>query len=116
MLMQSGRFNSPVTLQVRSTNIDALGQQENAWVNFQEIWANVKTAFGGENVRDGDKRPYYSHTVATHYHESLAQWYEGAAWRIVYGERLLNVVGISDLDGRNEVLIFQCKEGSVDGQ
>jgi len=118
--MDAGRLDKRITFQRRSAVKDDYGQQLDAWSEVATVWANVKPIGGREKLRAMAIESELTHTVAVRYTASLLPPIAAAAMRISYqtptGTRLLNITAARDLDEERRFIIFDCTEGSLDGQ
>lgn len=52
--MQAGKLNTRITIQRRTTAVDALGQPlPDGWETYRELWANVRHQSGAEAIKAG---------------------------------------------------------------
>lgn len=122
--MDIGRLDKRITIQRRSATKDDYGQQLDAWSEVATVWANVKPKVkpsgGREELRAMAIEPELTYTVVVRYTASLLPPIAAAAMRISYqtptGTRLLNITAARDLDEERRFIIFDCTEGSLDGQ
>jgi len=114
--MEAGRLKDLVTLQRPGTARDPHGHISSWETMFTDQWAEVLGVGARERLRAGSVGATFTHTVALRYNGSISRTPEVAGWRIVWGTRLLNIEGVVDLDNQHQWLIFQCTEGSADGQ
>ena len=114
--MDIGRFDKRITLQSRSATLDAYGQQIDSWSDIATVWANVKPIGGREKLKAIQVDSILSHTVAIRYNASFMPPRTVDAWRIVYNGRLFNIMAAMDLNEERKYIIFDCSEGSIDGQ
>lgn len=117
--MDIGRLNHRITVQRRSATLDGYGQELNAWTNIATVWANVKPLKSQrekEELRSFAVESELTHTVAVRYRASFMPPKTVDAYRIVYNNRIFNIFGARDLDEDRQYIIFDCTEGSLDGQ
>jgi SPP1 family predicted phage head-tail adaptor len=119
-MMDIGRLDKRLTFQRRSVVKDEYGQEQDAWFDVVTVWGNVKPIGGREKLRAMAIGSHLTHTVATRYNLALLPLIDAAAMRISYptpaGIRLLNITAARDLDEAHRFIIFDCTEGSLDGQ
>ena len=114
--MDIGRLDKRITLQSRSATLDDYGQQINSWSDQGTVWANIKPVSGREKLKAGQVDSILSHTVAIRYNANFMPPRTVDAWRIVYGTRYFNIIAAMDVDEAHQYIIFDCTEGSIDGQ
>ena len=113
--MDIGKLDKRITLQSRSATIDDYGQQINSWTDVATVWANIKPVSGREKMKAMQVDSILSHTVAVRYNATFMPPRTVDAWRIVYNGRYFNIIAAMDLDEARKYIIFDCTEGSIDG-
>jgi SPP1 family predicted phage head-tail adaptor len=114
--MDIGRFDKRITIQKRSATLDDYGQEINSWSDVATVWANVKPISGREKLKAGQVDSILTHTVAVRYNPAFMPPRTVDAWRIVYDGRYFNITASMDMDEASKYIIFDCTEGSIDGQ
>ena len=118
--MDIGKFDKRITLQSRTTTLDAYGQELNSWSDVATIWANIKPIGGREKLRSMAVESDLSHTVAIRYDVRFLPPKTVDAWRISYvtpaATRIFNIVAARDVDEGRRYIIFDCTEGNEVGQ
>ena len=114
--MDIGKLDKRITLQSRSATLDSYGQEIDSWTDVATVWANVKPVGGREKLRSMQVDSLLTHTVAIRYGARFMPPRTVDAWRISYNSRLFNIVAAMDLDEERKYIIFDCVEGSIDGQ
>lgn len=114
--MNIGRFDKRITIQSRSATLDAYGQEIDSWSDVASVWANVKPISGTEKLKAMQVDSILTHTVAVRYNETFMPPRKVDAWRIVYNDRIFNITAAMDLNEERKYIIFDCSEGSIDGQ
>ncbi len=109
-------MNQRVTIQRRSATKDAYGQEIDSWIAVAEVWAYVRPISGREKLRAFAIESDLSHTISVRYSAALLPPKTVDAWRIVYASRVFNITGTLNIDEGNKLLVFECVEGSLDGQ
>lgn len=115
-MISTGKLMHRVILQQRSTTPDDYGQTPNTWTDLKEVYANVKPIGGREKLRAMAIQATLTHTVAIRYTSMFMPPLDSTKWRIKYGDRIFNIVATRDVDEENRFIIFDCTEGSLDGQ
>lgn len=114
--MDIGRLNQRITVQQRTATLDSYGQELNTWNDVATVWANVKPISGREKMRGMAIESQLTHTVAVRYRAAFMPPKTVDAYRINYDGRIFNITAARDLDEDREYIIFDCTEGSLDGQ
>lgn len=118
--MEIGRLNKRITVQRRSATKDDYGQEQNSWSAVATVWANIKPIGGREKLRAMAIESELSHTIAVRYNAALMPPTQADAMRIFYstptGDRIFNITAARDVDEARRHIIFDCVEGSLDGQ
>lgn len=114
--MDPGRLDKRITIQSRSSSLDAYGQQVNTWSTVLECWANIRPMGGSERLQALAMESQLSHTVAIRYNPLVMPPTTADAYRVLYGSRLFNIVAVRNLDEANHWLILDCTEGTLNGQ
>jgi len=115
-MISTGKLIHRVVVQQRTTTQDGYGQQLDTWVDMKEVSANIKPIGGREKLRSMAINATLTHTVAVRFSAMFMPPLDSTKWRIKYGTRIFNIVATRDVDEENRFIIFDCTEGSVDGQ
>ncbi len=113
--MDIGKLDKRITLQSRSATLDDYGQQINSWSDVATVWANIRPVSGREKMKAMQVDSILSHTVAVRYSATFMPPRTVDAWRIVYNGRCFTIIAAMDLDEAGKYIIFDCTEGSIDG-
>ena len=121
--MRIGKLNKRIIIQKRKTAKDDYGQQIASWVQIAECWAEIRPidtrAGGTETVEAHRLQNTQTHTVCIHFTPDLMPPVKAGAYRILYatsyGDRYLNITAARDLNEGHKWIVFECEEGSVDG-
>lgn len=116
--MRISRLQQRITVQRRSSTLDAYGQEINSWTNIGIVWAEVKPIGGSEKMRDNAMivESQLTHKVTVRFSALFLPSIEADAWRILFGARVLNITSSMNVDEESKLIIFDCTEGSLDGQ
>ena len=116
--MFAGQFLNTITIQARSTLLDGFGQESVSWVDLVTVYANIRPTarLMPERVAAMQTVPDLTHTVAVRYQASLLPLVQATSWRIVYGSRIFNIFHARLIDEANRFIVFECREGTYDGQ
>ena len=114
--MDPGRLDKRVTIQSRSTSLDAYGQQVDTWVDVLGCWANIRPIGGSERLQAKAVESQLTHTVAVRYNPLLMPPTTVDGYRLLYGSRIFNIKAGRDLDEAQHWIILDCTEGTLNGQ
>lgn len=116
--MRISKLQQRITVQRRSTTLDAYGQEINSWINIGTVWAEVKPLSGREKMRSNAMvvEAELTHQVTVRYSELFTPSTTADAWRILFGTRIFNITASMNIDEADKTIIFDCTEGSFDGQ
>jgi SPP1 family predicted phage head-tail adaptor len=111
-----GKWKHRISVQSRSSALDAFGQQTSAWSTVATVWADIVPSSGLEKQRAGMVGASLTHSVAVRYTPLFLPAITAAAYRILYGTRVLNITAVMDVGEEHVFILFDCVEGSLDGQ
>lgn len=116
--MRISRLQQRITVQRRSSTLDAYGQEINSWTNIATVWAEVKPISGREKLRSNAMvvEAQLTHEVTVRYSALFTPPTSADAWRILYGSRTFNIEASMNIDELDKQIVFVCSEGSSDGQ
>lgn len=111
--MTAGKLNRRVTIQKPDSVLDDYGQPSIGWANIATIWANIKPVGGREKMRAMAMEATLTHTVMVRYRSDLLPEIDADAWRIVYGQKILEISSALDFEDRRKYIVFDCIETGV---
>lgn len=114
--LRVGALSQRVVVQRRSATLDSYGQPINSWSNLYTMWADVRPFTSREKVQGGAMASSIDYTVTVHYRDDLDTSVVAGAWRLLWRGRYLNIHSAKDLDSSRTLILFECTEGSADGQ
>lgn len=116
--MRISRLQQRITVQRRSSTLDAYGQEINSWTDIGTVWAEVKPMSGAEKMRANAMvvESQLTHRVTVRYSALFLPSIQADAWRILFGTRVFNITSSMNVDEEDKLIIFDCTEGSLDGQ
>ncbi len=103
--MRAGQLRHVVQLEDRTIAAGALGEPTETWTVRHPLRCEIKQLNGGEPVVNVKQEPRASYTVRTRYCEIARE-----RCRLRWGDVILNIVTIDNVNGRNVELIMQCVE------
>ena len=109
-------MNHRITVQQRTITKDSYGQELDTWTDVATVWANVKPIGGRERLRAMAVEASLTHTVMVRYRQAFTPPIAMGALRVTYMGRIFNIVSARDVDEERRHIIFDCTEGSLDGQ
>lgn len=117
--MNIGRLDRQVTIQRRTETQDEFGQRTLNWTDVAKVWADIRTMSGRDQEQALAISSELTHTVAVRYRADLALPNNANTIRLFYrtpfGDRILNVSAVRDLDEDRRWLVFSCVEVTTDG-
>lgn len=112
-----GTLKKRVSVQSRSQSIDAYGQPLDSWADIASpVWARIDPISGNEKMRAMAIASQLTHSVILRYKAAFVPPTESTAFRILYGTRIFNIVAAIDIEESHDFIVFECTEGSRDGQ
>ena len=115
--MHANECRHTIQIQKKSVSLDAYGQQVNAWTTLVTTKASIRpTGRSQERIQGGQMTATLSHTIATRYQAVFGSPIEMAAYRILFDGRIVGVMSVRILEEKNQWVVFDCLEGSLDGQ
>lgn len=103
--MRTGQLRSKVELQKPSETKNEVGEVKTTWETEHEVWAQITALTGIEFYQSDQVESNVTHRVTI-------RWVAGldSEWRILYGDRILEVNVIMDPQERKEQLQMLCRE------
>lgn len=103
-----GSLREPVTIEKRQTTEDEMGGRTTSWIKFMDVWANVEPLRASQNW-------FAQHLEHRLTHKVIVRFLNGVTsdMRVKFGERVLQIRAIRDLEERNRFLELICEEGAA---
>lgn len=95
-----------VMLQRRVEVADTGGGVSLVWTDIAELWAGILPLAGGERVREMRVQPVQNFLIQLRYRDDIT-----TADRLLFGQRVLNIRSIRNVNERNQWLECRCEEG-----
>lgn len=115
-MINAGRMDQRITLQRRTTGVDALGQESTAWTDYATLWAGVTTKRGREYFAAGEVRGEAAIAVRIRYRPDVITLGSGAL-RLVYRGQPYDITEPpQDVDGQRAAIDLFCTTGARDGR
>lgn len=99
-----------MTVQSRSTAIDAVGGQAVTWTDVCSLWAQVEPTSGQEITVGGALRSESMFTVTTRYYAGITP-----KMRILFEGQIFEIVSVNDTNQRHRELVMTCAAGLTSG-
>ena len=115
--MHANECRHTIQIQKKSVSLDAYGQQVNTWTTLVTTKASIRPAGRlTEKIMGGQMTASLTHTIATRFQAVLGSPIEMAAMRILFNGRVINILSARILEEKNQWIVFDCVEASLDGQ
>ncbi len=103
----AGKYIDRVSIQQRSNPAarDDHGQPVDAWTTLVTRWANVEETDASEQQYADGVTEIPSHTVTLRYYAGL-----NGTMRLLWGSRILNILGSTNPDGKRIESVVKCLE------
>ena len=101
-----GGLRHQVTLQRRSEVADAGGGVSLGWTDIAELWAGILPLAGSERVREMRVQPVQNFLIRLRHRGDITP-----ADRLLFGQRVLNIRSVRNVNERNQWLECRCEEG-----
>lgn len=106
-----------VSVQSRSSTLDAWGQQVNTWVDqLVNCPASIEVLDGRERMVAMQVHSEISHRITLRYNTIFAVPADIGAWRVTYNGRIFNIHAALNPEERNRWTELLCSEGLNDGR
>lgn len=113
--MEAGKLRNRVTVERPAAARDDYGQSDGWETVLADVPAEIMPISGREKLRAMAVESTLSTRVRVRYAATLMPPLTADAWRIKYGDRLFNITAALP-DARRTEIVFECTEGSLDGQ
>tara|TARA_Y100000310_G_scaffold329295_1_gene398871 strand:+ start:549 stop:896 length:348 start_codon:yes stop_codon:yes gene_type:complete len=109
-MINAGNHRHRITIEKENTEADGSGgfqtpTGEDAWLPLMTVWASIKTLNSQESFFAVQISPTQTHEIRMRYRPGITQ-----AMRVKFGTRVLNILGVRNIDERNEELVLRCEE------
>lgn len=115
VIFNAGDLRRRLTIQQRDTAQDALGGQLVTWRDVVAVWGSIVPLSGRELELAQARYSEVTHAVSIRYRAEFADPKAAAAYRLLYGSRILNIHGALNIDERNRLIELAASEGLNDG-
>ncbi len=105
MTIDAGKLREPLELMQPTRTKDAVGGTAVEWNLLADVWGEVVGAGGGETFDGVQVSAETTHVVTIRHRTDVT-----TDMRFNWDSRVLEILSLSDPDGRREFLILQCVE------
>jgi SPP1 family predicted phage head-tail adaptor len=103
----AGVLNRRITIQQGTSSATSEGDAVMTWAPLMDVWAYINPLGTQELILAAQRGEEITHSVTVRWQ---AQFIPPQNLRILYGSRVLFVVGASDPDEAHKSLVLRCKE------
>lgn len=103
--MKIGSLRHRVVLQKMTVTEDALRQQTESWVDYAYVWAAIEPLSGREYFAARQESAEVTVRITIRYLKDVTP-----EMRVLFGNRVFEVVSVINPKEINETLILMCKE------
>lgn len=103
--MQAGKLRHRIDIQRPAGGEDTYGAPDEAWDLFLTAHASVEPRSGLERTEDQAVAAEVTHVVRIRYREGVTP-----DMRVKFGDRVLEIESVVDVDERGRELVLLCKE------
>lgn len=116
--MKAEDANVAGEFQRRTTTQGSFGHEGDTWTKVCDAALEIRTLSlkTREVLAGAGQTSVITHTISTRYNDQLLPMIKVHELRIKLGTRLFNIHGGSDFEERHTWMVFECTEGTLDGQ
>ena len=103
--MEPGRMRHRIRIQRLSQVRNEFGESENSWEDAAIVWASIQPVSGREFLEGMKAQAEVTHKVTIRYNPAVK-----ASMRVLFGERVLDILHIIDTWERHHEMVLMCKE------
>lgn len=103
--MEAGQLTEYISFQCAVATLDAYGEETKTWTTYADGWAKIETLTTAARLVLKQLVVDATHRLTTRYVGGVL-----TTDRILWGERILDIVSVIDSDQRHEMLVIECKE------
>lgn len=110
-MINAGQYDQRITLQTRSSTVDALGQESTTWSDLATVWAKVRPARGRDLFAAGEQRATIDVQFCVRYRVDV----DATTCRVVWNSQAYDIVGQpANVNGANVELEISATRGLRD--
>ncbi len=106
--MKAGSRRHKITLQTKSSALDAYGQPSLTYTKLTDAWGDLRSLNGSEILTAQQQGAEITHKVMLNWTPNVATF--GPDDRVVYGNRVFDVLSVLDVEGRRRTIELMLKE------
>lgn len=103
--MQAGRLNQRISIQQRTTSVDAIGQPVETWTDVAEVWADVRYQKGLEAIKAGADTSVVSVSIRIRYRGGI-----DAGMRVLHGSDVFDIQAVLPDAGQRQYVDLACRK------
>lgn len=103
--MNPSHLNKRISILEMSTPQNSYGEFENVWNEISTMWANVRTLTGRALYQANQVHAEVSVKIIVRYRQDIRE-----NMRIRYGNRILEIITVVNMNEGNRYLELSCKE------
>lgn len=100
-----GDLNKRITIQYPARVSDNMGSFTETWTDTGTVWAAMWPVSANEQIQSMQNSMVVTHKIRIRYRSVLSP-----GWRLKFGNRYFNIVGIVNPNEKNEYLDIMAKE------
>lgn len=108
-MMRAGKLNQRVVIEQYIATQNYIGQPIFAWIPVRMAWASIAPIRGSEYVRSGLMIDAMDTRISVRYSSELSSI--DSSWRVVFGEKIYNIVSVADALTMHVYIELMCKSG-----
>lgn len=106
--MGAGDYRHLITIQAKANSKDAMGGLVRDWDDYLTIWAKISPLKGSEVLIAQQKQGEITHRIKIRYQEDITTKH-----RIVFGDRIFEIINIININERSRHQEIMAKESNV---
>lgn len=91
------------------------GQETQNWLDVAQAALDIRPVTGREKLRAGQINTIFTFTIATRYNPVLLPLVRVGQLRLKVDSRIFNIHAGHDVNEEHQWMIFECSEGTLDG-
>lgn len=105
--MNPGSLNRRITIQKQTSARNAEGVASKEWEPVTTVWAGIEYLRGREYFQAASINSEVTARIRIRYRQGLT-----AHMRVVYGERIFEIINVFDIEEKHREIHLMCKEVS----
>jgi SPP1 family predicted phage head-tail adaptor len=103
--MRAGGMRNKIEIQIVTETSDGMGGFTETWSEYTTAWAEIRPMRGEESLEWKKLEHEYMHRIWIRYQSGIT-----AKMRIIWGDRIMKIVGLRNPDERNRSLEILAEE------